>query len=174
LPGYYFYLLKAREKDKITDMITHESNFYNKVAILIIATIANIFIVWFFIIRPDSSNLVGAQIAHLTSPYEVNEANDGLIVDNQLLGYEFKLPPGFTTTGARNFSFSLKDNGREECLIKHYYFDANKAKNLSSDDKKAVVILKNLKLIFELADAKAAKTVCGQYLKQVSLSVKAN
>ena len=87
------------------------------------------------------------------------------------MDYEFKLPQGFKTIGARNFSFFMEEAGQKKCEIKHYYVDADKAKKLSSDDEKAVVLFNNTKLVFEAVGTETEKTICAKYLKQIEASI---
>jgi hypothetical protein len=82
------------------------------------------------------------------------------------MGYEFRLPGGFQTVGARNFSFFMEEDGRKICEIRHYYINANRAKQLLSDDKKAVVLFNQAKLVFELANKEEIND-CAKYLLEI-------
>lgn len=146
-------------------------NYFNKIVILFIATFANIFVIWYFMIRAESSDWISSRVAHQVSPYVITEHSSGLIVDNVILGYEFRLPQGFKTIGARNFSFFMEEGGEIKCEIRHYYINADRAKKLSSDDKKAVILLNNAKLVFETVGTETGKTVCAKYLKQIEDSI---
>ena len=122
-------------------------------------------------IREESADWISSQVVHQVSPYAIAENSSGLIIDNVIMGYEFKLPQGFKTIGARNFSFFMEEEGQKKCEIRHYYINADKAKKLSSDDKKIVVSLDNTKLVFELVGTKTEKDFCAKYLKQIEASI---
>ncbi|KKS34201.1 MAG: hypothetical protein UU95_C0016G0033 [Parcubacteria group bacterium GW2011_GWC2_42_12] len=149
----------------------YESNYFNKIAILFIATFANIFVIWYFMIREESSNWISSQVVHQISPYIIDEDSDGLVIDNVILDYEFRLPPGFKTIGARNFSFFMEEDGQKKCEIRHYYINASRAKKLSSDDGKTVILLNSAKLVFELVGTKEEKNFCAKYLEQIEASL---
>lgn len=147
-----------------------EQNYFNKIVILFIATFANIFVVWYFMIRAESSDWISSLVVHQVSPYAVTEDGGGLIINNVIMGYEFKLPQGFKTIGARNFSFFMEEDGQKKCEIRHYHVNADKAKQLLSDDKKAVVLLNDAKLVFELAD-QGETNDCLKYLSQIEANL---
>jgi len=122
-------------------------NYLAKILALSAATLAGIFAVWYSLVRPESADWIAAQVAHQVSPYVVIMADDGgLIISNPAAGYEFSLPAGFKTAGARNLSFYLAAGGVKKCLIKHKAEGKN--------------------LIFELADEKE-EAVCGRYLERI-------
>lgn len=151
-----------------------DKNYFNKIVILFIATFANIFILWYFVIRGESSDWISAQVMHQVSPYAIFEDSGGLIVSNVIMDYEFKLPQGFKTIGARNFSFFMEEAGQKKCEIKHYYVNADRAKNLLSDDKKVVILLNNVKLVFAVVGTETEKEFCAKYLKQIEESLTTN
>ena len=150
-----------------------DKNYYNKIAILFIASFANIFVLWYFIVREESFDWADAQVSHLTSPYAVSENSGGVTVSNIIMNYDFKLPAGFKTVGARNFNFFLEEGGGKKCEIKHYYLNADRVKELSSDDKREVILWNNMKLIFELVKAEEKK-VCGKYLREMEKNMEFN
>lgn len=121
------------------------------------ATFASIFIIWYSLVRPESSDWLVAQVVHQVSPYAVSQTPDGLIIGNVVAGYEFKTPPGFKTLGARNLSFYLEEEGVKKCEIRHYV-------------KRAGVVAKAENLVFELTD-KREKDVCGKYLLSIRNSL---
>jgi len=151
-----------------------DKNYYNKIVILFIATFANLFLLWFFMIRPEGLDWISSQIVHQVSPYAVSETKNGLIINNVVMGYEFSLPKGFKTAGARNLTVYLETDGRKKCEIKHYYVQANKVEKLISDDNKVVYLLNNARLIFEPIGAAEEKTLCAKYLKQIEASLMIN
>jgi hypothetical protein len=148
-------------------MITSQS-YYNKMAILCIATLANVFIMWYFLIRPEGADWVSSQVLHQTSPYVVNAAENGWVkVKNPLVGYEVALPPGLTTAGARNLTFFLEDGKRRRCGIKHYYIRADKTRERATTSEELVVPLMDVELIFKLIGPAVERTNCAKYLKQI-------
>lgn len=148
-----------------------DQNYFNKIVILIVATLANIFVIWYFMIREESSDWISTQVAHQVSPYAITENSGGLIIDNVILGYEFRLPPGFKTTGARNFRFFMEADGQKKCEIRHYYINAGKAQKILSDDKQVVILLSGVKLVFESVGTETEKSSCAKYLKQIEASI---
>lgn len=148
-----------------------EQNYFNKIVILFIATFANIFVIWYFMIREESSDWISSQVVHQVSPYIIDEDGDGLIIDNVILDYEFRLPPGFKTIGARNFSFFMEADGQKKCEIRHYYINAGRAKKLSSSDGRTVILLNSVKLVFELVGTEEEKSSCAKYLEQIEASL---
>ena len=74
-------------------------NYYLKIAILLIATGAGIFAIWYVLVCDESSDWLVGQIAHQASPYAITETADGLIINNVLLDYNFSLPKDFKTFG---------------------------------------------------------------------------
>jgi|GEM_PF-1635355 len=151
-----------------------EQSYFNKIVILFIFTFINIFIIWFFMIREESSDWISEQVIHQVSPYVITDDNGGLTVDNVIIGYEFRLPLGFNTVGARNLSFSLEKDGQKLCEIKHYYVNVNKAKKLESDSEKSVILFNNTKLVFELAGKNTEKDLCSKYLASIENSLIVN
>lgn len=124
-------------------------NYFFKIFVLFVATFTGIFAIWYSLIRAESADWITSQIVHQASPYAVTTADNGeIIIGNALAGYEFKLPLGFKTNGARNLSFYLEDGGVKKCEIRH------QAKNL----------------VFELADQKE-KNDCGKYLSEIKNSL---
>ena len=137
--------------------------------ILCIATLFNIFIMWYFLIRPESIDWISSQVLHQTSPYVVSAADNGrVVVENPLVGYEVGLPPGFITAGARNLTFFLEKDGQKKCQIKHYYVKAGKAKQEASTAEELVIPLSGgMELIFKLIGPAEERADCIKYLKQI-------
>lgn len=144
-----------------------DKNYFNKIVILFIATFANIFVIWYFMIREEGVDWISARAVHQVSPYAISEDSDGLIIANVIMNYEFRLPQGFKTIGARNFSFFMEEAEQKKCEIRHYYINADKAKGLSSNNETAVILLNNVKLVFEAVGTKTEKDSCAKYLKQI-------
>lgn len=116
---------------------------------MFIATLAGIFVIWYSLIRAESADWIVAQVAHQASPYAVTTADSGEItINNVVAGYEFKLPSGFTTNGARNLSMYLEENGVKKCEIRH------QAKNL----------------VFELVNKKEQNS-CEKYIDEIKRSL---
>lgn len=151
-----------------------EQNYFNKFAILFIITFANIFVIWYFMIREESSDWISSWVVHQVSPYAIAEDSGGLTVNNVIMDYEFSLPKGFKTTGARNFRFFMEEDGQKKCEIRHYYVSADKAKELSSDAGKVVIPFNNTKLVFELVGTETEKNFCAKYLQQIEDSIITN
>ncbi|MDD4900926.1 MAG: hypothetical protein PHS62_02315 [Patescibacteria group bacterium] len=147
-------------------------NYYNKIVILFIATFANIFIMWYFLVREESVDWISSQIIHQASPYAMTVAEDGkVIIDNVILGYGFVLPKGFETAGAKNLSFYIMADGGKKCEIKHYYVRADKAGGEAADTRKMIIPFRSNNLIFELTGSEADKSLCAGYLKQIKDSL---
>ena len=151
-----------------------DQNYSGKIIILFAATFTSIFVIWYALVRDQSANWITDQIVHQVSPYAVTTLPNGqVIIDNVVIGYEFSLPEGFETTGARNFNFFMEEAGRKKCEIRHYYVNADRAKELSPDDKKAVILFNNKKLVFEIAN-KNEISDCGKYLLEVKSNLVEN
>lgn len=138
-------------------------------AILFIATVANIFAMWYFFIREESVDWISSQVLHQPSPYAVIGADGGeAAVENMISGYVFSLPKGFKTAGARNLTFYLEENGVKKCEIKHFYLKAGRAPNQASKAERIVLPFNGLELTYELI--RGNKEDCGQYLEQITLN----
>jgi len=144
----------------------HE-NYTFKFIILFLATFAGVFAIWFALIREESADWVSSLVAHQVSPYAVTEADGGVIINNVVMGYEFSLPKGFKTLGARNLSFYLEAAGEKKCEVRHYYL---KSEQVSENETKIVLSAKRGKLVFELVDASEIKN-CGKYLMGIKNSL---
>ncbi|MDO8667751.1 MAG: hypothetical protein Q7K35_01480 [bacterium] len=121
-------------------------------------------------VREESFDWISSQVVHQVSPYAVTETDKYLIVDNVVLGYEFRMPKDFKTAGARNLSFFMEEAGGKKCEIRHYYIRADKQKTIAIEGEKIVIPFKEVKLIFELAEPKMEKTACAEYLKQIKVN----
>jgi len=150
-----------------------DQNNFIKFLVLFVFTSANIFMVWSFMIREEGPDWLNSQVAHQVSPYTITETDRGAIINNIVMGYEFKLPAGFKTTGARNFSFFLEEDGKKKCEIRHY-LSADRVKKISSGDGKVVILFNNAELVFELVVAETEKAFCAEYLKQIEDSLAIN
>ncbi len=135
------------------------SNYFLKITVLFLATGAGIFAIWYALIREDSAVWLTSQVVHQASPYAVTETDDGLIIGNVVAGYEFSLPRGFKSLGARNLTFYLGAAGEKTCEIRHYV-------------KKSGGKLKAENLIFELVDKN--ENGCEKYLSVIKNSVLIN
>ena len=150
-----------------------EKDFTIKILILFLATFAGIFSIWYALMREESVDWVVGQISHQASPYAVTETEDGLIVSNVLIGYGFDLPKGFKTTGAKNLTFFLEEDGVKKCEIKHFYFNANKANGLADSETKLIIPVRQQKLAFELVN-KSELADCGKYLMGIKNNLAVN
>lgn len=149
----------------------NDQKYFYKFLTLFLFTFANIFVIWSFVIREESSDWISAQVVHQVSPYVVDEIDSGIIINNAIMGYEFQLPKGFKTVGAKNLSFFMEEVGQKKCEIRHYYINANRAKKLSSDGGKIVYLLSSVKLVFELVGTETEKNFCAKYLDQIEASI---
>lgn len=131
--------------------IMYAKNYFLKMIILFAATFAGLFAVWYALIRQESVDWLVGQVAHQVSPYAISEIDAGLIITNVVAGYEFKLPQGFKTLGARNLSFYLEDGGGKKCEIRHKSAGGN--------------------LFFELVNEKETN-ICRRYLEQIRGSLR--
>lgn len=148
-----------------------DQRYFIKFLALFLFTFANIFVIWSFLIREESSDWISSQVVHQVSPYAITELDSGTIINNVIMGYEFKLPQGFKTLGARNLSFFMEEAGQIKCEIRHYYINADRAKKLSSDGGKVVILLSSAKLVFESVGTETEKSFCAKYLKQIEDSI---
>ncbi len=132
-----------------------EQNYFVKIIILFLATGAGIFALWYAVIREQSADWITEQVVHQASPYVVSTADNGrVLISNVLAGYEFFLPPGFKTAGARNLTFYLEQGDIKKCEIKHYRLRPAGSKLAEKD------------LVFELVNQEE-KDVCGKYLSEI-------
>lgn len=144
------------------------NNYSVKIIILFVATFIGLFAIWYALVREESVDWITSRVVRQVSPYAVAASDDGeVIIDNVVIGYYFSLPPGFKTTGARNLTFYLEEDGRKKCEIRHYYNRAGKGKSATATAEKIVIPLKEIELIFELAGAGTEKTDCARYLEQI-------
>ena len=157
----------------ILSMSAIEKDFTIKIIILFAATFAGIFGIWYALMREESVDWLSSQISHQVSPYAVTETEDGLIISNVLIGYGFKMPVGFKTTGAKNFSFYKEEAGEKKCEIKHFYSDADKVNGLVAGEAKLIVPLGQQKLVFELVN-KFEQNNCGKYLLDIKNNLEFN
>ncbi|MFH0956043.1 MAG: hypothetical protein V1801_02415 [Candidatus Falkowbacteria bacterium] len=147
-------------------MASIEKNYTLKILILFLATSAGIFAIWYALMRDESVDWLSSQIVHQASPYVMTETEDGLFVSNVLLGYGFNLPEDFKTTGSKNLSFFMEEAGEKKCEIKHSVVTEDTANKFMPSNSRAVISLRELKFIFELANT-AEQDVCGKYLEEI-------
>ncbi len=147
-----------------------EKNYTVKFLILFLATFAAVFAIWYTLMREESVNWLSSQIVHQISPYVIAETEDDLIVSNPLMGYDFSLPKGFKTNGAKNISFFMEEGGVKKCQIKHYYLNANKANNLEAQETRLIIPLLQKKLVFDLVN-KSEINDCGKYLLEIKNNI---
>ncbi|MFH1582853.1 MAG: hypothetical protein ABIB72_00850 [Candidatus Falkowbacteria bacterium] len=147
-----------------------EKDFTIKILIMFLATGAGIFAIWYALMREESVDWLSSQITHQVSPYAITETKDGLIISNMLIGYDFELPKGFKTTGAKNLSFFMEDADVKKCEIKHSYLNADKSNGLADDETKLIITSHQQKLVFELVK-KEEKNACGRYLVGIKNSL---
>ena len=146
-----------------------EKNYFAKIIVLFLATLTGIFAIWYALIREESADWISSQIVHQASPYAVSEINSGLIISNVILNYEFRLPRGFKTSGARNLDFFMEEVGLKKCEIRHYYLNEARARGLTAGETRLIIPLRRQKLVFELVN-QAEKGRCGGYLKQIKVN----
>ena len=146
-----------------------EQNYSAKIIVLFLATLAGIFVIWYALIREQSADWISSQIVHQASPYAVSEIGNGLIINNVILNYEFRLPRGFKTDGARNLNFFMEEADRQKCEIRHYYLNEGKARGLAAGETRLIIPLRRQKLVFELVN-QAEKGRCEGYLKQIKVN----
>lgn len=151
-------------------MLFIEKNYTLKILILFLATGAGIFAIWYALMREESVDWLSSQITHQVSPYAVSEIKSGLIINNVVRGYEFKLPQDFKTAGAKNLVLFIEGAGEKKCEIRHYYLASDKA---PEDQTKVVLSAKYGKLVFELTD-KSKINVCGKYLQKIEENIVIN
>lgn len=144
-------------------MSSIEKNYTIKILILFIATFVGIFAIWYAMVREESVDWISSQVAHQVSPYAITETDSSIIIGNVVMGYEFSLPKDFKTVGSRNLTLFIEEAGQKKCEIKHSVIGADKAKQLIVDNNRAVISLRESKLIFELVNQEE-KNNCEKYL----------
>ena len=147
-----------------------EQNYFIKIIILFVVTFAGIFAIWYALIREESVDWLSSQISHQVSPYAVSEIESGLIISNVVQGYEFILPQGFKTAGARNLVLFIEEVGEKKCEIRHYYLKSDEE---VENQTKIILSAKYGKLAFELINKDQADN-CGRYLQAIKDKIEIN
>lgn len=145
-------------------------NYTLKFIILFLATFAGILAIWYSMIRQESADWITSQVVHQVSPYAVTATGQSLIVSNVVAGYEFVLPGNFQTSGARNLILWREQDGRQFCLIKHYYIKPASAARIADNEYGFIKSAGSGQLVFELVN-QAEKDACQEELEAMKLKM---